>query len=87
MAIPNAMKYRISKIEGLKKQKVNLPLLSGQTAVVAGQTIIVDLPYSTLADLSTFEMKFTGETNAGPYLAGGGNGARVYYGMVLELVK
>jgi hypothetical protein len=76
MTIPNAMRYRISKLEGLSKQKINMPLLSGQTAVVQGQTIIVDLPYSSLCDLSTFEMKFTGETNQGPSTVG--QGARVY---------
>lgn len=76
MTIPNAMRYRISKLEGLSKQKINMPLLSGQTAVVQGQTIIVDLPYSSLCDLSTFEMKFLGETNQGPSLTA--QGARVY---------
>lgn len=79
MAIPNAMKYRISKLEGLSKQKINMPLLSGQTAVVQGQTIIVDLPYSSLCDLSTFEMKFQGETNQGPTRTADNTFGRVYY--------
>lgn len=75
MAIPNAMRWRIAKLEGLSKQKINLTPNSGQTAVSAGQVIITDLPYSSLCDLASFEMRFTGQTVQGPGVV---TGCRVY---------
>lgn len=79
MAIPNAMRYRIAKLEGLSKQKINMPLNSGQTAVTHGQTIITDLPYSSLNDLASLEMNFTGETYPGPRRAADNTYQRVFY--------
>lgn len=79
MAIPNAMRYRIAKLEGLSKQKLQITPNSGQTAVTQGQTIIVDLPYSSLCDLASFEMKFTGKTNVGPTRTSADPYQKVYY--------
>jgi hypothetical protein len=79
MAIPNAMRYRIAKLEGLSKQKLQITPNSGQTAVTQGQTIIVDLPYSSLCDLASFEMKFTGKTNTGPSRTADNTYQKVYY--------
>lgn len=79
MAIPNAMRYRIAKLEGLSKQKLTIVPNSGQTAVKQGQTIITDLPYSSLNDLASFEMKFTGQTNLGPSRDVDNQYQKVYY--------
>ena len=68
-SIPSGMLYRVKSLAGISKQTLKLTPLSGQTQVTNGGKIIVALPASSLVDLSTFELNFTG------YTQHGGNGA------------
>jgi hypothetical protein len=68
-SIPQGMLYRVKSLAGISKQTLKLTPLSGQTQVTNGGKIIVALPTSSLVDLSTFELNFTG------YTQHGGNGA------------
>ncbi len=51
---------------------------NGQSTVRPGQRIIVDLPFNSTVDLSTFRWFFKGETtNLGPILGAAGTGTEI----------
>ena len=52
--IPNAMRWRFKTIRKLLKETVPMTPNNGTTSVKPGQRIIVDLPFNSTVDLSTF---------------------------------
>jgi len=60
--IPNAMQWAIKRIKVLQKETVTMTP-NKTTEVRPGQTIIVDLPYNSKVDLSTFSWFYDGKTN------------------------
>ena len=59
--IPNAMQWNIKRLKVLQKETVTMTP-NKTTDVKPGQTIIVDLPYNSKVDLSTFSWFFDGST-------------------------
>ena len=60
--IPNAMRWRFKTIRKLLKETVPMTPNNGTTSVKPGQRIIVDLPFNSTVDLSTFTWFFKGAT-------------------------
>lgn len=59
--IPMAMQWQIKRLKVLQKETVTMTP-NKTTDVKPGQTIIVDLPYNSKVDLSTFTWLFDGST-------------------------
>ena len=53
-SIPTAMQWRFKTIRKLLKETVPMTPNNGQDTVKPGQRIIVDLPFNSTVDLSTF---------------------------------
>ena len=53
-SIPTAMQWRFKTIRKLLKETVPMTPNNGTTTVKPGQRIIVDLPFNSTVDLSTF---------------------------------
>jgi hypothetical protein len=64
-SIPTGMLYRVKSLAGISKQTLKLTPLSGQTQVTNGGKINVALPATSLVEISTFELNFTGSTQHG----------------------
>ena len=62
-SIPTAMQWRFKTIRKLLKETVPMTPNNGTTTVKPGQRIIVDLPFNSTVDLSTFTWFFKGQTN------------------------
>ena len=62
-SIPTAMQWRFKTIRKLLKETVSMTPNNGQTTVRPGQRIIVDLPFNSTVDLSTFTWFYKGQTN------------------------
>jgi hypothetical protein len=60
--IPDAMQWTIKRLKVLQKETISMTP-NKTTDVKPGQTIIVDLPYNSKVDLSSFSMFFDGQTN------------------------
>jgi hypothetical protein len=60
--IPTAMKWRFKQLKKLLKETVTMTPNNGQSTVKPGQRIIVDLPFNSTVDLSTFTWFFKGQT-------------------------
>jgi len=60
--IPNAMQWAIKRIKVLQKETVTMTP-NKTTEVRPGQTVIVDLPYNSKVDLSSFSWFYDGSTN------------------------
>ncbi len=60
--IPQGMQWRIKRSKVLQKETVPMTPNKSQD-VKPGQTIIVDLPYNSKVDLSSFAFFFDGSTN------------------------
>ena len=61
--IPTAMMWRFKTIRKLLKETVPMTPNNGQNTVKPGQRIIVDLPFNSTLDLSTFTWFYKGQTN------------------------
>lgn len=61
--IPPALEYRIGEINSFSRERISIQP-NGNTTVHAGQKLIIDLPYSTLIDLESLALSFTGVTTA-----------------------
>ena len=72
--IPNSMKWRFKQLKKLLKETVTMTPNNGQSTVRPGQRIIVDLPFNSTVDLSTFTWFFKGQTNHAGAAADGLNG-------------
>ena len=59
--IPMAMQWQIKRLKALQRETVTMTP-NKTTDVKPGQTIIVDLPYNSKVDLSTFTWLFDGST-------------------------
>ena len=59
--IPNAMQWQIKRLKVLQKETVTMTP-NKTTDVRPGQTIIVDLPYNSKVDLSSFSWFYDGST-------------------------
>ena len=59
--IPNAMQWQIKRLKVLQKETVTMTP-NKTTDVKPGQTIIVDLPYNSKVDLSSFSWFYNGQT-------------------------
>ena len=59
--IPNAMQWQIKRLKVLQKETVTMTP-NKTTDVRPGQTIIVDLPYNSKVDLSSFSWFYNGST-------------------------
>ena len=70
-SIPIAMQWRFKTIRKLLKETVPMTPNNGQTTVKPGQRIIVDLPFNSTVDLSTFTWFYKGQTNHAGAAAGG----------------
>jgi hypothetical protein len=62
MELPTRMQFRFREINKILKQTVYLVPNNGQSAVNAGDTIIVELPHNSVVDFTTFVMDYTGQT-------------------------
>ena len=60
--IPTIMKWRFKQLKKLLKETVTMTPNNGQATVKPGQRIIVDLPFNSTVDLSTFTWFFKGQT-------------------------
>jgi hypothetical protein len=63
IGIPTAMQWRFKTIRKLLKETVPMTPNNGQATVKPGQRIIVDLPFNSTVDLSTFSWFYKGQTN------------------------
>jgi hypothetical protein len=63
IGIPTAMQWRFKTIRKLLKETVPMTPNNGTTTVKPGQRIIVDLPFNSTVDLSTFSWFYKGQTN------------------------
>ena len=61
--IPAAMQWRFKQLRKLLKETVSMTPNNGQATVRPGQRIIVDLPFNSTVDLSTFTWFYKGQTN------------------------
>jgi len=59
--IPNAMQWQIKRLKVLQKETVTMTP-NKTTDIKPGQTIIIDLPYNSKVDLSSFSWFFDGST-------------------------
>lgn len=59
--LPTNLRWRIASLMNMSKTKIQI-IPQTPSTVKAGQKLQVTLPYSSLLDLSTFTMEFTGET-------------------------
>lgn len=62
--LPTNLRWRIASLANMSKVKIQI-IPQTPSTVKAGQKLQVTLPYSSLLDLSTFTMEFTGETVKG----------------------
>jgi hypothetical protein len=60
--VPLAMQWRFKELKKLLKETVPMTPNNGQAAVRPGQRIIVDLPFNSTVDLSTFAWYYKGST-------------------------
>jgi len=60
--IPDAMQWQIKRLKVLQKETITMTR-NKTTDLNPGQTIIVDLPYNSKVDLSSFSWFFDGQTN------------------------
>ena len=63
IGVPTAMQWRFKTIRKLLKETVPMTPNNGQATVKPGQRIIVDLPFNSTVDLSTFTWFYKGQTN------------------------
>jgi hypothetical protein len=63
MGVPTAMQWRFKTIRKLLKETVSMTPNNGQATVRPGQRVIVDLPFNSTVDLSTFTWFYKGQTN------------------------
>ena len=73
--IPNSMRWRFKTIRKLLKETVTMTPNNGSSTVKPGQRIIVDLPFNSTVDLSTFTWFYKGQTN---HAGGAANGIQGY---------
>ena len=71
IGIPTSMQWRFKTIRKLLKETVSMTPNNGQATVRPGQRIIVDLPFNSTVDLSTFTWFYKGQTNHAGAAAGG----------------
>ena len=60
--VPLAMQWRFKELKKLLKETVPMTPNNGQASVRPGQRIIVDLPFNSTVDLSTFTWYYKGST-------------------------
>ena len=60
--IPTSMKWKFKTLKKLLKETVTMTPNNGAATVRPGQRIIVDLPFNSTVDLSTFSWFYKGET-------------------------
>ena len=61
--VPSIMRWRFKQLKKLLKETVTMTPNNGQATVEPGQRIIVDLPFNSTVDLSTFTWFYKGQTN------------------------
>ena len=61
--VPLAMQWKFKTLKKLLKETVPMTPNNGQASVRPGQRIIVDLPFNSNVDLSTFTWFYKGQTN------------------------
>ena len=62
-AIPTQMQWKFKQLRKVLKETVKMTPSTGQTTMLPGNRIIVDIPYNSLCDWSTFTMSYQGQTN------------------------
>jgi len=60
--VPLSMQWRFKELKKILKETVPITANNGQTSVKPGQRVIVDLPFNSTVDLSTFTWFFKGQT-------------------------
>lgn len=63
--IPKNLAFKFEELQNFSREKITIQPSNGNAVVNAGQTIIVDLPYSSLVALDTFEMYADFQSTAG----------------------
>ena len=70
-AIPTQMQWKFKELRKILKETVKMTPSTGQTTMLPGNRIIVDLPYNSLCDWSTFTMSYNGQTTHNGGVDGG----------------
>ena len=77
--VPLAMQWRFKELKKLLKETISMTANNGRATVKPGQRIIVDLPFNSNVDLSTFTWFYKGETtHAGAAVNGTAGATREY---------
>ncbi|KAJ1465291.1 hypothetical protein T484DRAFT_3638153 [Baffinella frigidus] len=63
--LPKALISKFNELANFSREKISIVPSSGQTLVTAGQTVILDLPYSSMLALDSLEMHFDFASTAG----------------------
>ncbi len=70
-AIPTQMQWKFKELRKILKETIKMTPSTGQTTMMPGNKIIVDMPYNSVCDWSTFTMSYIGQTtHAGGPLGG-----------------
>jgi len=77
--VPLAMQWRFKQLKKLLKETVSMTPNNGRATVKPGQRIIVDLPFNSNVDLSTFTWFYKGETTHNGAAVNGTAGANHDY--------
>ncbi len=70
-AIPTQMQWKFKELRKVLKETVKMTPSTGQTTMMPGNKIIVDIPYNSLCDWSTFTMSYNGQTTHNGGVDGG----------------
>ena len=62
--LPKALTSRFNTLSNFSRESIQILPASGMGSVNAGQTVIVDLPYSSVLQLDSLAMSFDFETSA-----------------------
>ena len=62
--IPKALQFRFAELSNFSREKLTIQPSNGNAVVNHGQTIILDLPYSSLLQMDSLEMRADFETTS-----------------------
>ena len=77
--VPLAMQWKFKTLKKLLKETIPMTANNGQSSVRPGQRIIVDLPFNSTVDLSTFTWFYKGSTTHNGAAVNGTSGATFDY--------
>ena len=83
--VPSSMRWRFKQLHKLLKETVTMTPNNGAATVRPGQRVIVDLPFNSTVDLSTFTWFYKGQTThlgalvSGTEIAAAGGNPSIQY--------